>query len=289
MTIEAQPAVPATQTPAAPKEGEKPVTPEASSSGGRPDEMSSKFAALAKKERIARLQAAQVKKQREALAERERVIAERERGFQEEFKRSPLEALKKLGYTYDDITKAALNDGKFDASTEVKEVRSEIQRLREEQAEKDKKAQEAIETAAQKAEQDAIEAFRGRISETIEAQKDKYELVHLYDASELVFQTVEEHYARTAKEGKPKILSVDEACELVEQYLESEIDRMAKTSKKFQTKYAGGKPKEGAEGGKGEPKNSTTITNSLATSAAPSLLPPATEDARLKRALAALG
>ncbi len=253
------------------------------------EDMAAKFAALAKKERIAHLAQRNLKTKETSLAERERVIAERERVWETEFKTSPLEAIKKRGYSYEDLTKAALNDGKFQPETEIKEVRSEIERMRQEQAEKEKNALEAQTVAAQKAEQEAVETFKSNISEHVAANKDKYELTALYEAEELVFQTVEEHYLRSQKVGKPKIMSLDEACQLVESYLESEIDRTATSSKKFQSKYQALKAKEDTDS-KTSPRTSTTLTNDLIpSSAAPSLLSTKTENDRLKRALAALG
>lgn len=250
------------------------------------DDMSAKFAALAKKERIARLAQHNLKTKETSLAERERQIAERERMWEEEFKQSPLEAIKKRGYTYEDITKAALNDGKFEPATEIKSVRSELEKFRQEQAEKEKKALEEQQTAAQKIEQETVERFKRNISQTLEEKKDKYELTHLFDASDLVYQTIEEHFERTKKLGEAKVMSIEEACDLVEQFYENEIERTATSSKKFQAKY--GAIKKEAE--KEKPKSSTTLSNSLTpSSAAPSLLPVATENDRLKRALAALG
>lgn len=250
--------------------------------------MAAKFAALAKKERIARLAQHNLKTKETSLAERERQVAERDRKWDEEFKISPLEALKKRGYSYEDLTKAALNDGKFQPETEIKEVKSEIERFRQEQAEKEKKAQEAEELAKQQALTEAVETFKSNIHTHLESNKDKYELTALYEAEDLVFQTVEAHYLETQKTGKPKIMSLDEACGLVESYLESEIDRTATSSKKFQSKYQALKAKEESET-KG-PRTSTTLTNDLIpSSAAPSLLSTKTENDRLKRALAALG
>lgn len=271
--------VPQTATPT------QPVTPEVPSQQ-KPDDMAARFAALAKKERIGRLTQHNLKTKEQALAERERQIAEREKIWEEEWKTKPLEALKRRNVTYQDITNAALNDGKFDPATEVKSVKEEIERLRQEAADRDKKQLEERQTQAQAAEQQAIEGFKANISNHIETNKEKFELTHLYEASDLVFQTVEEHFERTKQEGKPKILSVEEACTLVESYLESELERTAQ-SKKFQSKY-GTKQKE--DQSKSPPKSTTTLSNSLTpTSAAPSLLPTATENDRLKRALAALG
>lgn len=254
-----------------------------------PDDLSPKFAALAKKERMLRMTQANTKAKEQALAERERQVAERERLWDEEFKKAPLEAIKKRGFTYEDFTKAALNDGKFQPETEIKEVRSELERFRQEQEEKEKKLQEQQQLASQRAEKEAVDNFKGTITTHVEANKDKYELTALYEAQDLVFQTIEEHYLRSQKLGKPKIMSLDEGCSLVESYLESEIERTATSSKKFQSKYQVLKAKEEATT-KQQPRSSTTLTNDLVpTSAAPSMLPTHTENDRIKRALAALG
>jgi hypothetical protein len=283
--------VESTQNPAVPQAQDKLAVDQAAAATPgqetkKPDDMSSKFAALAKKERMARMAQQKYKTMEAQIAEREKKIAERERMWEEEFKLSPLEAIKKRGYSYEDLTKAALNDGRFEPATEIKSVKEEINRLREEQAQKEQKALEAQELAAKQAEQEIVEGFKARIAETIEAQQEKYELTHLHDGSELVFQTIEEHFERTKAEGKPKVMSVEEACELVEQYFEAVVERMATKSKKFQTKYGTAKATDEQ---KGAGKSSVTLNNQMATSSAPSLLPTATENDRIKRALAALG
>ncbi len=272
-----------TATPAVPAAPDKPVVPEVPSAA-KPDEMSAKFAALAKKERNLRFSQMQYKTKETALAERERKIAEREALWETEFKEKPLEAIKRRGYSYEDLTKAALNDGKFDPETEVKGVKSEIEKFRQEQADKDKRAQEAALKQQEDAEKETVEAFKLNIGKHIEANKDKYELVALYDASELVYSTVEEHFERTKAAGTPKILTIDEAAQLVESYLESEIERTATGSKKFQAKYQAAK----AADPQNPPKTSTTLTNEH-TSTAPSFLPSHTENDRIARALAKLG
>lgn len=247
----------------------------------KPDPLAPKFAALAKKERQARLLAQQVKFKEQALAKRAAEIEAKEREWNEEFKLSPLAALKKRNLTYEDITKAALNDDKFQPEVAIKDVKADLQRLREENAQKEKDSIEMAKKRALQAEQEAIQNFQEQIGSHIIGNKDKYELTSLYEANDLVFQTVEEHFNRTKK-----ILSIPEACELVEQYLESELERTSKESKKFQSKFLGSKQNE-------EPritgKTSTTLSNGLNSSAAPSMLPQKTEDDRLKRALAKLG
>lgn len=259
-----------------------PIAPEVPSAAtAKPDDMTAKFAALAKKERIARLAQHNAKQKEATLLAREKALEERERLWENEFRQTPLEALKKRNLTYQDLTNAALNDGKFQPETEIKSVKEEIERLRQETLERENKATEAQKKAQEQAESEAIEAFKGKINGHIEQGGEKFELTKLYDATELVFQTVEEHFARTQK-----ILSVDEACGLVETYLESELERTSKASKKFQSKYMQAKEAQS----KSEPsKSSVTLTNHMNSNVAPSLLSPKNEEDRIKRALAALG
>lgn len=246
------------------------------------DSLSPKFAALAKKERYARMLSQKAKAREAEIVRREQAILDRERMWDEEWKKTPLDALKKRGITYEDLTQAALNDGKFNPDVEIKSVKDEIQRLREEQAEKERKTKEAMELAQKQQEQEIVDAFKENISSHLEQNLEKYELTKLFDASDLVFQTVEEYFERNQK-----VLSIDEACQLVETYLESEIDRTAKESKKFKSKFLTPQQKQDQE--KREGTSSVTLNNQMNSSSAPSLLPKATEDERMKRALAALG
>lgn len=264
---------------------EKPATPPAETpppaAAKAPDPMAPKFAALAKKDRAARAALDAAKAKEAEIAKREAAIAERERIWEEEWKKSPLEALKKRNVSYQDITNAALSDGKFEPTVEIKRVQDEIQNLRKENEEKERRQQESQKEAQAAAEAQAVEQYKGNIGKHIAANAEKYELTKLYDASELVFQTVESHFERTQK-----VLSLDEACQLVEDYLESELERTSKESKKFQAKFLAQKAAEKDEKGAG--KTSTTISNHMQTSSAPSMLPAKTENDRIQRALAAL-
>lgn len=273
--VTAQAQAPTQTPPAAPPQDKK------------PDEMSAKFAALARKEKRMRDEMGRFTASRAEWVAREKSISDRESAWEQEFKTNPIAALKKRGITYEDISKAVLNDDKFEPSVEIKSVKDEIASLKKEAQEKETRAQEDARRQREQAEQEAIEAFKGGIATFIGENKEKFELVSIFDAGELVFQTVEEHYARTSKAGTPKVLSVDEACQMVETYLENEIERTAQASKKFQSKYGALKTKE--EAPKKPAATTTTLSNQATSRASPSMLPASTENDRIKRALAALG
>lgn len=256
------------------------ATPETPKTDPKQDANAAKFAALVRRERANRELQKQIQQKEQLLRQKEQEILEREQRWNSEFKESPLEALRRRGIEYKDLTEAALNDGKFQPDIAIKEVKTELQRLREEQAEREKKILEQQKQAQEAAAQEAIDAFRERIETHVSSNSEKYELTKLYDASDLVFQTVEKHFEETKK-----LMTLDEACDLVEQYLESELERTTKESKKFQSKYLN----KAKEEPKPTTKSTTTLSNSIPSSSAPSLLPAATENDRIKRALAALG
>lgn len=259
---------------------QNPAASPAATPQAKPDDMAARFAALAKRDRQVRMGVQQAKAREAELSRREQLIAEREQSWESEFKQSPLEALKKRGYSYQDLTNAALNDGKFQPETEIKSVKDEISKLRQEQADKEKKSLEDAKTAQQQAESETITAFKDKIVDYVDKNAEKYELIKLYDSQELVFSAIEEHYNRTNK-----ILSIDEACALTEGYIENEIDRTARESKKFQSKYLAQNREEPRET---SGKSSTTLNNGMQSSAAPSMLSPKVEEDRMKRALAKL-
>lgn len=263
-------------TPAEPNAATEPQTAPAAPEA-KTDPLAPKFAALAKREKQARILQQQSRLQAQALAKREAAIAEREKIWEEEFKSSPLEALKKRNLTYQDLTNAALNDGKFQPDVALKDLKDEIQKVRQETEAKEKLALQNAQKQAQMAEQQAVAHFQEQIGAHIEQNLEKYELTKIYDANDLVYQTVEEHFNRTKK-----ILSVSEACELVESYLESELERTSKESKKFKSKFLN---QQRAEDAKGVGKSSTTLSNNLQSSSAPSMLPQKTENDRIRRAL----
>lgn len=247
------------------------------------DSISPKFAALAKKEKQARELFKQSKALREELERREAALAERERQWEDEFKLSPLEALRKRNLSYEDITNAALNDGKFDKDVEIKSVKEQLQKFREELESKEKKREEELKLAQLESEKKAIESFKSDINDYINKNEEKFEFTKRYGGHELVFETIDAHYKETQK-----VLSLEEACSLVEKYIEDQLDLTAKESKKFREKFLGSKSEE-LKDKQGEPHTTKTLSNSLNSSSAPSMLPQKTEDDRIRRALAALG
>jgi hypothetical protein len=243
------------------------------------ENLSSQFAALAKKEKriLSKQQELEAKNKdlEEKLKKYEQFEAKKQAA-----KTNPLEYLNEAGLTYDELTQYILNGSKAfekDKATEIEErLNSFIA-----QAEADKKAQVEREAKlAQEQEEKVIAQFKESVKNHILNKKSEFELINLYDATDLVISTIEAHFEKTQQ-----ILDTDSAAELVEKHLEDEIKKLA-NSNKFKDKI---KIEETKQGQNTQRKDTVTLSNSMPASSVPSSLPAQTESERIKRALAALG
>lgn len=234
---------------------------------------SDRFAALAKKERAIQKQLAEIKAKEAGVKAFETLKATAST--------NPLEALKALGLSYEQITQFLLNGSKPTPELEVSQVRQDLEKLKSEQLAREEAVKVQAKQAAEREYQETLADFNGEVKSYVQSNKDTYELTNMYQGEEIVIATIEQHFAATKK-----IMSIKEASDLVEAYFEEQV-RAAQQTKKFQVKQ---EPKVSGGQSKGESvaKSSTpTLSNGL-TSSAPSLLPAKTEQARLQRAMAAL-
>lgn len=238
--------------------------------------VSSRFAALSRKER------ALVQAQQEIVAQKAEIAAQLKKiqDFETEWKNDPTKAAESRGLTYAEWTNRVLNDGKPTPEQQVLSVREELDRFRKEQEKKEADARDAQAKAAKDENESVINEFKASVREFIKKDEDAYELINLHDASELVMATVEQYFAQTKK-----ILGTKEACDLVEAHLEEQVMKSTET-KKWKAK-ASPQPKEEPKSKADTAPQQKTLTNSM-TSSAPGFLPAATENERIKRAMAAL-
>lgn len=234
---------------------------------------SDRFAALAKKERAIQKQLAEIKSKEASVKAFEQLKASATS--------NPLEALKALGISYEQLTQFLLNGSKPTPELEVSQVKADLDKLRQEQIVREEQTKLAAKQAAEREYQETLADFGNEVKGFLQSNKDSYELTNMYQGEEIVLSTIEQHFANTKR-----IMSIKEASDLVEAYFEEQVSNAQKT-KKFQAKQ---EPKVGEGQSKREPvaKSSTpTLSNGL-TSSAPSMLPAKTEQARMQRAIAAL-
>jgi len=265
---EAKPSAPEAQVGLEPAKTEEPA-------------LAPKFAALAKKAKAAQQAQAKLKAER-AEIERARQEIESFNKYKTEAKQNPLKALEAMGIKYDDLVNYVLNGEKPTPEQEFSSLKGEIQKLREEQENRELERDRMAKADAEKAYEETISAFKTKVTEHITGNPDKYELIALHEAEALVFDTIEEYFNSSGK-----IMAIDKASELVEQYLEEQFESTLSKAKKFQNKFA---PKKDDQPQTTQSKGpSPTLNNTVAvSSSAPSFLPPKTEQERLQRALAKL-
>lgn len=240
--------------------------------------LSSQFAALAKKEKRI------ITKQQELEAKNKELEDKLKKYEEFENKKkaarvNPLEYLQEAGLTYDELTQYILNGPKAlekDKATEIEERLNSF--IAQTEAEKKSQAEREAQLAKEQEER-VIAQFKDSVKNHIKDKKDSYELINLYDATELVISTIEAHFEKTQQ-----ILDTDSACELVEKHLEDEIKKLA-NSNKFKDKFK----VEETKAHQNNRRDSVTLNSSMPASSVPSSLPAHSEADRIKRALAALG
>jgi hypothetical protein len=266
-------------------EGEKP--PETPEKPADKDPLSSKFAALSKRETLL------VKRDRELKA-REASLQEKESKYsnydkleadrKKEVALNPLKALEYYGLTYKDLTEFVLNGETPTPDSQVKVLETRLSEF-EKRAEEERKAKEEADKKSVESEHEAtLKQFRESCESFVKENSETYELINLYGGTPVVIATIEQYFADSmdpeTKVGK--VLSFKEACDLVEKYYEDEAKKLERTKK-----FAKASPEPKKDSPQDPPAPSRTLNNNMSSSA-PSLLPAKTENDRMQRALAAL-
>lgn len=254
-------------------------------------ETSSKFAALAKRERAIVKQQQEFKSKESEYARKDQELAAREAKIKESeslWDTDVFKALELKGYDYKKLTDLMLA-GQSAAPKAPEDpatiARKAIEDFKKEQAAKDSEKEAAAKKAADeaKSKQDAdlaaaYESFRSEINEHIKTNEAEYELISLYGQQELVVETVQGYFDK-----HNKVLSIKEASEMVENYLLGEAQKAMKTKK------LGAKTEEPkAPAPKETPRTASKTLNNDMTANVPVNTPARNEQDRFKRAMAAL-
>lgn len=238
-----------------------------------------RFAMLARKEQDLLRRQQAVKQQQQLLAQQ----AEEMQRFQQMKRQAalnPLDALKELGLTYEQITEYVLNDNKPTPNAEVMALRQELEEFRNQSKTEQQRLLEQQRLMQEQESQAIIENFRGEVSEYVAQHADTYELTNLYDGANLVYGLIEEHFGQTGK-----IMSLPEASKLVEEHFE-ELARKAQQTKKFAVTQQKATPPQVS--GTPVPKPGPTLSNDLGAVAAGSPQRPRSDADRIAAALARL-
>lgn len=244
------------------------------------DPLASRFSALAKREKSL------VRMRQEMAEERARIEAERKeidryKSLYEQAKKDPRKILEEVGWSYDRLTEAHLNDYKPTPESEIHSVKEQLQALRQEREQEKTKAQE-MEEQRQKDEFLAqVKEAKGAIAKQVKDLGDEFEFINSFGEHDLVYETMMEIFNKTGR-----MVEVVEAAKIVEDYIEEqEVKKIAET-KKFKSKYMKQEdPKETPPANEQKPSVSLSHTQ---TASPMGFTSPKTEAERMQRALAAL-
>jgi hypothetical protein len=197
-----------------------------------------------------------------ALSKREKEIVRKEQEFKksiehakyieenmERFKRSPKTVLSELGLDYESFTKMYLDE--LDGKEPERKVEDFIKEIDEKHESRWKNLEEQQKELQEQKQQEVIDNFKKQIKENLSSEEslDKYELINVKKAYDVVYGVIEQHFNDTmGEDGQGEILSIDEAADIVEKHFEEEAQTFLK-AKKLQSKVA---PKE---------KKVTTLSN----------------------------
>lgn len=239
-----------------------------------------RFAMLARKEQDLYRKQQAVKQQQQMLAQQ----AEQIRAFEQAKKQAmlnPLDALKQLGLTYEQITEYVLNDNKPTPNAEVQSVRQELEEFKRQAREEQERILEQQREMQTREQQQIIEQFRSEVNEYVEQHAENYELTNLYGGAHLVSEVIEEHFRQTQK-----LLTIPEAAKLVEEHYE-DLARKSLATKKFAaTQQKAASPQETAAAA--APRMGPTLSNDLTASVAAAPKSQRTDADRIAAALARL-
>jgi len=182
-------------------------------------EFDRKFAALSRKEKALR--------DRELELEKKYGNKEKEIPLERRIRSNPLKALEELGLDYDKLTELALNDGRLTPDMQMKLMREELENDYKEKFNNLEERLNAKEKMEEEAKYDAVkQGFVGEINSFINENKNDFEYVAHNDATDVVYDVIEEHYNETGR-----ILDIKEAVQAVESYLEEEAEKLLNLGK----------------------------------------------------------
>ena len=182
-------------------------------------EFDRKFAALSRKEKALR--------ERELELERKFGSKEKELPLERRIRSNPLKALEELGLDYDKLTELALNDGRLTPDMQMKLMREELDNDYREKFNSLEERLNAKEKMEEEAKYDAVkQGFVGEIESFINENQSDFEYVAHNEATDVVYDVIEEHYNETGR-----ILDIKEAVEAVESYLEEEAEKLLNLGK----------------------------------------------------------
>ncbi len=245
-------------------------TPNAATSQGNPPALSAQYAQLARKEKALRVQDKELKAKEAAIAAREAALSQpakpqfdpNEYIPKSRLKEDLLGTLAEQGYSYDQITQAAMSQPQDAALVaEIKKLSAKVAELESET----KGTKTTIEEQSKQQYNQAINHIRNEAKKLAFTNPD-FELIKATGSVEDVVSLITKTF-----EEDGELMSVEEAAQMVEDELNEQITKYAQLSK-IQKKLQGAKSSQAqaqqapAKQAQTQPQPAKTLSNSMTTS-----------------------
>lgn len=217
------------------------------------EDFSRRFAALTRRERDFLARESEVKKEREELSSvREKL---------DNIKKDPMGVLALGGWDMQSLADFVLNNNQVPAdkaaNDRIAQLEAQINELKE------GREKEQL-TAKEQQEQEQIAQFKTNIKTEVESNLDKFELINVNEAFDMVYDVIESHFQQTFDEttGQGQILDIKVAAEAVEKHLEEQADTFFK-AKKFASRLRPQEPEPQEPIGEptDKPQSAPTLTH----------------------------
>lgn len=176
------------------------------------DDFTSRMALLAKRERM-------ILEQQNKIKEREAIILENEEARQKA-KKDPRAALKMLGWEYDDLINAELNDFKPPEKKIEQELLETVTALKAEIESLKNKPKEELEAYKEEQFQNGVQAYKRGVDKFVQSNAEKYKYINKLNGIDTVVEVAKEIFKNEKYEP-----TFEEACDRVEAYIRAETKK----------------------------------------------------------------
>lgn len=236
------------------------------------DPFADNFVRLARRERQLREREGKLSTFEKQLAE----YQERERLAKED----PLAFIDRYGIDLGDVTRRLVEDPISPEKKELLELKNKMKKWEQEKEEQSKRQKEQETTTA-------FQQAQKELQDLLDKDADKYELIRMQNANDLVFQVIVEFQNQHGR-----WLSFEEAAEKVESHLESQVSKLLE-SKKIKSRLAPQTENQAEDSMAAKPESmngssSPTLSNFNANHSTPRPDGRVSDEELMKRALAVM-
>lgn len=149
---------------------------------------------------------------------------------------NPMEFFKQKGLSFEQVQQKMLESL---SDEDIDPIQKQIKELSQKLASKDKEIEDLLNKKLNEKEESEkaknLEAqskhYQAELNKFLDSNKDEYELVNAFGASEEVFNVIKEVYLKTSEAGTPKLMTFKEASDLYEKKLVDTLQSMKELKK----------------------------------------------------------